>query len=632
MSIFRPRGSEYSQEWFWGVLRHYAPLYMHVAVASFMVNLLALAMPLFIMNVYDRVVPNNAFESLWVLAVGVVLALLLDMGLRVARTRFVDMAGRNADVILLGRFMDALLDTRLDALPATSMGGLAASVRQFEFVREFLGSATLITLLDLPFLLLFLALICLLGGPLVFIPLLGIPCLALLASAIQRLFRHSAEQQLRHMVNKQALLGELATGFETIRAARLERRLLARWDKVVDDAAQSSAEARQLGALTGSAMLFFSSLLTVGIMLGGVYRIAEGAMSMGGLIACVILLGRCTVPMSGLVSLLSSLHKTRLALSQMSRILALPRENPLPETPPGVVPSGIGGHDVALSADAQEKPAPPTALSSSQVSPQDVTEQALGVVPAHAGSSIIPVTDVQALPVDIRLERVGFRYPGQDALTLALRDITLHFRRGERVAVLGATGSGKSSLARLCAGLYLPTEGRVLLGNVELHRLPMRTVRRNLGFLPQAVHLFSGTVRDNIAMAWPGEGAPDEDAVLVAAELAGVMDFAREHPLGLDMPISEGGHGLSGGQAQAVALARALLGNPQTLILDEPTSNLDMAAEERLRQRLLPFVQGRTLLLLTHRVSMLHLVNRVVVLNRGTVIKDGSVQEVLKQS
>lgn len=570
-----------STHWFWGALARQAPLYGHVAVASFMVNLLGLAMPLFIMNVYDRVVPNSAFESLWVLASGVVLAVGLDFALRAARIRFVDMAGRNADVLLLGRFMDALLDTRLDATPAASVGGLAAKVREFEHVREFLGSTTLLTLLDFPFVLLFMGGIFLLGGPLVAIPLLAAPCMAAFAWGVQWPFRRAAERQIHHTARKHALLGEVAAGFETIRAARLERALARRWDVVVDEAAAAAVQSRIIGSLAAHSALCVNALLTATLVVAGVYRIAEGLMSMGALIACVILLGRCMGPLSGLVTIINNLHKTRLALSQMQTLLQLPMENPPRETPSG-----------------QEEE-------------------------AHAVTSI---------PVDIRLEHVSFRYPGQDSHALALRDINLHIRQGERIAVIGPTGSGKSSLARICAGLFLPTEGRMLMGNVDIRHVPMRTARRRMGVLPQATHLFSGTVRDNIRMAWPDDVPCDDDTLTDVAELAGVMDFARLHPLGLDMPVGEQGRGLSGGQAQAVCLVRALVGNPHLVILDEPTSNLDGAAEERLRVRLTPFLAGRTFIVFTHRLSMLRLVNRVVVLDNGRIVRDGPVQDMVKLS
>ena len=250
-------------KWFWGIVSYYSPLYTHVGIASFMVNAFGLAMPLFVMNVYDRIVPNNAFESLWVLTIGIFLACFLDFLLRNARAYFVDTAGRNADVLLLGRFMDTLMDIRLDAAPAASVGGLLTKVREFEYVREFLGSSTLIALLDFPFIILFLFLIFMLGGWIVLVPLCTIPIMLLFAFMVQLPFEQSTRQQLKDSMKKNALLGEMAAGFETIRATRLSAALTRRWDILVDQAANSTVKARFLGVLTAHSSMLINSILSV---------------------------------------------------------------------------------------------------------------------------------------------------------------------------------------------------------------------------------------------------------------------------------------------------------------------------------------------------------------------------------
>lgn len=572
--------------WFWEVVRQYRSLYGHVALASLLVNLLSLAMPLFVMNVYDRVVPNHAFESLWVLASGLCLACLTDFALRNARARLVDVAGRNADVLLLGRFMDTLLDIRLDHSPR-STGQLAAQVREFEYLREFFTSTTLLALIDLPFVLLFILLIFWLGGPLALIPLLALPGMALCALLIQWPFRRAAERQVRRSARKNALLMEIAANLETIKAAQLHSSLIRRWDLAVDEDAEASMRARGLGALAAHGMLSANILLNAALVVAGVYRIAAGEMSMGGLVACVILLGRSTGPLTQLARLLSQLHKAGLALQALHRFMLLPREHLC----------GDGRAESAGHVDA-ERP------------------------------TITPPSAPLFTHTNFRVADVFFRYPGQDPHTWALRGCTLRISQGEHVGIVGASGSGKSTLARLCLGLYEPDRGTLFLGDVDLRRLSVRAVRDRIGFLPQDICLFGGTLRENLTMAWPAP--PPEEELLRVADLAGVLDFARLHPLGLDMPLGERGAGLSGGQAQAVALARALARNPEILILDEPSSNLDNAAEQRLRNRLRPTLQNRTLLLLTHRLSLLELVDRVIVLDGGRVIRDGPIAAVLK--
>lgn len=588
-------------QWFWGIITHYAPLYVHVGLASFMVNLLGLAMPLFVMNVYDRIVPNSAFESLWVLTIGILLAVLLDFVLRNARAYFVDTAGRNADVLLLGRFMDTLMDTRLDAAPAASVGGLLAKVREFEYVREFLGSSTLITLLDFPFILIFMGLIFMLGGWLVLIPLCSIPIMLIFTLLVQWPFERSTRRQLQHSMKKNALLGEIAAGFETIRVTRLGAALTRRWDALVDKSAESTAQARFLGVLTAHSGMLINSVLSVALVVSGVYRIDAGHMSMGGLIACVILQGRCMAPLSSLVNIIGNLHRAILGLNSMRVLMELPRENP----------------HIPHQNDLND---------------QDNNDSENPLFAYNASLSTLDGTILQkrALPVDIHFKNVSFRYPGQDALTLALSGINLHIKRGEHVGIIGHTGSGKSTLARLAAGLYLPTDGRALFGTVDMSRAPMHGIRQNMGVLPQQVVLFSGTIRSNICDAWPEDVPLTEDALLQLAELCGVMDFARLHPLGLDMPVGEHGTGLSGGQAQAVALARALAGEPETIILDEPTSNLDNISEAQLRERLKSYFTNKTLIVLTHRTSILHLVDRIIVMEQGRIIKDGPLHEVVK--
>ncbi len=584
----------HKKHWFLSILKHYSRLYGHVLIASLLVNIFALVMPIFIMNVYDRIIPNSAFESLWVLAIGVLTVLILDLVLRVARSYFVETAGRNADVMLMGSFMDTIMDVRLDINPVRSVGGLWARNREVEYVQSLLGSNTLIALLDFPFIILFLTIIFILGGPLVLVPLLAIPVLIGINVAVQIPFERSAQTQLQISMRKNALLGEIASGFETIKATRLSKAMIKRWDLSVDNAAQSALNLKVVSFLLNNFNMFVNNLLTVAVILTGVYLIDKGTLTMGGLIATIILLGRCTAPLSSLIAALSSIHKARIGFKSLDKLISLPREE-----------------DNEILSNLSE-------------------EQDSNLLKGMTLLSTSPKKKRTSKHVDIILENVNFHYP--NFAQSALVNVSLRIKKGERVAVLGATGSGKSTLARILAGLYLPSEGQALYGTVNMKHAPMNTIRKNIGFLPQNVVLFSGTIRSNIMDAWPDDVPCTEETLIELAELCGIMDFASKHPLGLDMPIGEHSIGLSGGQAQAIALARALAGNPDTIILDEPSSNLDLQSEHNLKIRLNSYFENKTLILLTHRTSLLDLTQRAIIMQDGRIVKDAPISELVQKN
>ncbi len=561
-------------------------MYKHVALASLIINVFTLTMPLFIMNVYDRIVPNAAFESLWVLTIGVVIILIFDFLLRNTRAYFLDDAGRNADVLLLGTFMDVLLDVKLDEKPVSSIGGVLAKMREWEYAREFFGSTTLIAVLDLPFILMFLSIIFMIGGWIVLIPLICILIMIIYHLIAQKFFEKATQEQLYYTTKKNALLGEVAAGYETIRATRLEKSLIKKWDLHTDKAAAANKKAKLLGVFTANGNMLTNNLLSVLIVVSGVYQVDAGTMSMGGLIACVLLLGRCMAPINGIVSMLSNLYKARIGLKSIQNLLSLPSENP----------SKLNHllNDETASFDD------------------------------------IQIVEKRAIPVDIRLENISFYYPQDSSTALAIKDLSLTIKKGDKLGIIGQTGSGKSTLSRIIAGLYTPSEGHCFYGSTEISNSPLAAIRKNMGILPQPVILFGGTIRSNIIDAWPDDVAFSESALIEIAKISGVMDFAQKHPLGLDMPIEEHGVGLSGGQMQAVGLARALVGNPQTLILDEPSSHLDAQSEALLIQRLSTYLQDKTLILLTHRNAMLQLVDKLIVMQDGRIVKEARVEKVIK--
>lgn len=562
-----PLRQKQTKRWFWDVLRFYMPIYRHVALASVVVNTIAVVSSLFVMNVYDRVIPNNAYETLWVLAVGVTIAYLFDFILRSMRSHFVDLAGRNADVVLSSKLVDKVLSMRMDAKPE-STGALVNNLREFESLREFFSSTTFLACIDIPFLILFFALLAFIGGPLVLLPLTAMPVLLGVGVYLQMRARKSAEKSYRHNMQKNALLVEMVNGLETIKGCMAESRMQRLWEAVAGISAQSSNEARKYSTRAVTFATFTTQLVTVGMVIWGVYRIGAGEMSMGGLIGCNILVGRIMAPLLQLASLLTRLQNSRVSLKALDTLMALPSEN----------------QDQAACMD-------------------------FGV-----------------LSSEFVMDNVSFAYPGSQ--TLALDHVSLRIRPGEKVGIIGKMGSGKSSLGKLLVGLYPPKEGAVSFGGVDISQLATADLRSRVGFLPQEVILFYGTVRDNIAL---GDPTINDHLVLRASAIAGVADFVRKHPAGYGAQVGEQGRNLSGGQRQAVGLARALVRDPDVLILDEPTSNMDVESERIVQQRLAPITRNKTLILITHRLSMLRIVDRLIVMDGGKIILDGPRDVVLRK-
>ena len=534
------------KRWFWDVLRYYAPIYRHVALASVIINLIALASPLFAMNVYDRVVPNNAIETLWVLASGVIIIYLFDFLLRALRTHFVDVAGRNADIVLSSNLVDKILTMRLESKPE-STGSLVNNLREFEQLREFFSSSSLLACIDVPFLVIFLLLIAFIAGPMVFLPLAAMPILIGLGLFLQTAARRCAEQSYKQNMQKNALLVEMVNGLETIK---------------------STAESRRYSSLAVTASTLVTHMVTVSMIIWGVYRISEGLMTMGALIGCNILVGRAMAPLMQLASLLTRLQNSRVALQALDLLMELPSEN-------------------------------------------------------QSESSCMDFGELQP---SFTVENVSFAYP--NSMRLALEDVSLRINPGDRIGIIGAMGSGKSTLAKLLTGFYQPQKGSIKFGDVDLRQLPTTELRGRIGVLPQDVVLFYGSIRENIVL---GDPTINDHLVFRAAALAGVTDFVRNNPAGFAAQVGEQGKALSGGQRQAVALARALVRDPEVLILDEPTSNMDTDSEQRLQQRLAAVSQGRTLILVTHRLSMLRMVDKLAVMENGRLRMFGPRDAILKR-
>jgi ATP-binding cassette subfamily C protein LapB len=552
--------------WFWSRIAENRSLYRDVLLAALLINVFALGLPLFIMNVYDRVVPNNATDTLWVLAAGVAIVLVGDFALRILRGHFVDLAGSRADVKISAHIMERVLGMRMEQRPP-SAGAFAANLRAFESVRDFISSATVVALVDLPFALLFLGVIAWIAPTLVLPFAAGIIILLLYAVSIQGRMKTLAETTYRAGAQRNATLVEGLVGLETLKALGAEAPIQRKWEQSAALLSRVSAQLRLLAAAASQGTNLAQQLVSVVIIVIGVYLIGAGELSMGGLIACYMLSSRAMAPFGQLASLLTQYHNAATALTSLDEVMA--REVERPE-----------------------------------------------------GSNFISRGNLRG---DIEFRDVSFRYPGQG--TEALRNVSVRIRAGERVAVLGRVGSGKSTLEKLILGLYRPTTGAVLIDGVDQRQLDPAELRRHIGYVGQDAMLFYGSLRDNITLAAPF--AEDADIVR-AAELAGILEFVNAHPEGFDMLVGERGESLSGGQRQGVALARAFIHAPPILLLDEPSAAMDHSSEEDLKRRLKRFAEGRTLLVVTHRTSLLDLVDRIIVVDGGRIVADGPKAQVVE--
>jgi ATP-binding cassette subfamily C protein LapB len=555
----------YSDDWFWGTLKRFLPVYRHVILATLLLNLFGLALPLFTMNVYDRVVPNAAMETLWVLALGVVLVFGIEFILRNLRGYFVDVAGKNADTIIASQLLERVMSMRMDKKPE-STGSLANNLKEFENLRDFFSSGTLTVLIDLPFVFIFIAVMFLIGGPLALIPLLTVPLIVGISWLLQKPLKRIVDKTMAESNQKHAILVEALSGLDTIKTSGAQSRVQGKWERLVGMTAETSGKAKALGTFATSIVQLIVNMNTVLIVLFGVYMIVEKELTMGALIAMSILSGRALGPLSAVSGLLLKYQQSRASLEALQKLMESETERPV-------------------------------------------------------GKAFHHTPELQG---QIEFQNVSFSYPNQTEK--ALDNVSFTIKPGERVAILGRIGSGKSTLGRLMMKLYEPSEGSVLLDGIDMRQIDPADIRRHIGYVGQDNYLFYGTIRDNIAY-----GAPhvDDGAIQVAAHFAGVMDFVRGHAHGLDLQVGERGMSLSGGQRQSVAIARALCGNPPILVMDEPSSNMDTGSENRFQQRLAAYRGLKSLVCITHRGTMLNVVDRVIVLDNGKVVADGPKDQVL---
>ncbi|AEF54291.1 type I secretion system permease/ATPase [Marinomonas posidonica] len=556
--------------WFWGTVLGSWRIYRDVFIASLLINMFAVASPLFVMNVYDRVVPNNAFDTLWVLAIGAAAVYIFDFLLRMLRAYFIDIAGKKSDILISASIFSRVNNITMASRPK-SVGAFAKNLQEFESIRDFITSASITTLVDIPFMFLIVGVIWLIGGPVGYIPIVTIALILIYSIIIQIPLKRSIEESQKTASQKNAVLIESLYNAESVKLNNAEGVLQKQWENAVGNIADWGVKTRQLSQSTSSFAMVAQQLTTVVIVIVGVYQISEGLMSMGALVAAVMLTGRALGPMAQVASLATRYNQAKSAFGSLNEIMSSPVENP------------------------------------------DDTKFVHR--PVFKG--------------EFQFDAVNFSYPDQDQA--AVTDININIRQGEKVAIIGRIGSGKSTLGKMMTGLYTPSSGAIRVDGVDLRQINPTDLRRNVGSVSQDVNLFYGSIKDNIVM-----GAPymEDDAIIRAAELSGVSEFANRRSNGLDSLVGERGVLLSGGQRQSIAIARALLFDPPVLILDEPTASMDNTTEARMKRRLMEGLQDKTLILITHKASMLDMVDRIIVMDNGRLIADGpkaQVHEALRQ-
>ena len=567
---FEPRSrggvSESSRHWFWAAMMQNRGLYRDAMVASVLVNMFALAMPLFTLNVYDRVLPNNAVETLWVLVAGIVLVVLFNLVLSTARAYVLDTASKKVDVRLSAQIMERVLDIRMESRPP-SVGSFAANLRSFETVRDFIASASLAAVVDLPFVFLFLGVLAWISPLMLVPPLVAIVVVLVVSFVAQARIGALVGESFQATAQRNANLIESLSGLDTVKALNAQSEMQRRWESSTEFLARMNARIKRISSVTVGLVRTAQQLVTISVVVIGAYLVQDAAISLGGIIAASMIAGRCLAPLGQVAGLLMQYQNARASLGSIDNYMKSPVERP---------------------AERHFVPRP-------------------------------------FLKGEIELRNVSFSYPG--AAQPALNRVNLHIRAGEKVGILGRIGSGKSTLEKLILGLYQPSSGAVLVDGIDIQQIDPADLRRSIGYVPQDPVLFYGTLKQNLTM-----GAPfaDDRHMLDAARITGIEEFAARHPDGYDMMIGERGESLSGGQRQSIAVGRALINDPPILLLDEPSSNMDNQSESLLRRRLQRVVAGKTLILVTHRTSLLALVDRLIVVDGGRIVADGPKEQVVE--
>ena len=553
-----------AKDWFIYAARKRRGVFFEAIFATFVLSVFGLMSALYTMQVYDRVVPTKGFSTLWVLTIGVLLAIFFELIMKLVKSHLVDKASRAIDLELSGVFFSKALAIRSDCRPQT-VGTFASQIRHFESVRNFMTSSTLFVLADAPFAILFIVVIYFIAGPVAFVPLMMIPVGLIIGLSMKGPIERYTAESMEESNKKNGLLIEAIDGVESVKAASAEWKLEQRWRELTQTITTTDLKSKLLTTFSTSSTQSIQQLSYVGIIATGAYSIVNGDLTMGGLIACSIISGRALTPLAQMPNMIVQWKHAKIALDVLDGIMAMPSER---EHQRLVVPDSCKG--------------------------------------------------------EIKLSQVGFAYE-ENAPQLAIEKLS--FKPGDRVAILGAVGSGKSTLIKILSGLYQPQQGGVFLDDMDMSLVANEFVREQVGYLPQEVRLFNGTLRDNLVLGLP---TLSDTQILKAAALTGLDQAIQNHPSGLEITISEGGKGLSGGQRQLVGLTRMLLARPKVLLLDEPTASMDTRLEEFVMQHLFEELpEDAVIVLATHKAGVLKHVNRIVVMDSGKVSLDGPKQEVL---
>jgi ATP-binding cassette subfamily C protein LapB len=554
-----------SSHWFWGTLAKSRDIFASVFLSSILINLFVLATPMFTMNVYDKVVPNDAIATLWVLAAGIVTVYLFDTLLRFVRTYLLEIAGKKSDVIMSSIIFSQVLNLKMNQWP-TSIGAFASQLREFESIRNFFTASTIATLVDLPFAVIFLLVIYYIGGPMIAVPLIVIALLMLYSLILVKPLKASVEATYEATANKNAHLIETLSSIKTVKALGAANHSQWVWEESSGIIANKSMRARMLSSSIAVVTNLLVQFNTVGLIVFGLYLISDQELSLGGLIAIVMLSSRAVGPMGQIAALITSFEQTRTAFRSLDELMQQSTERP-------------------------------------------------------EGKSYVRRPGFEG---GISFRNLDFSYP--ESPRKSLSNISFKIRPGEHVGIIGKVGSGKTTLMKLIIGLYQGDSGSIAIDDIDINQIDPADLRKNIGYLSQDIELMRGSIRENIAYK---DLHVNDEKLIAAANISGVDLFVNQLPQGFDTQVGESGGFLSGGQRQAIALGRAVLLNEPILILDEPTNSFDNTTESTVKKRLYEYTRDRTLLLVTHKAPMLDLVERLIVMDEGKVVMDGPKEEVL---
>lgn len=553
--------------WFWGPLLNARGLYIQVGLAALLINLFALTASMFSMIVYDRVMPNGAVETLIALLVGVVIVFASDFVLRSLRSYHLDVAGARADMIIADTLFEHVMDARLSSNRG-SVGSTVSILREFETLREFLTSATMTILIDIPFAILFFLVISSVGGPLVLVPLLVAPLIIGASLIVQPSLRRLTKANQADSQTKNAILVESLTGIETIKALGAGSMMRRRWQQAISHQAEIGLKTRMFGQFAGNVANLAGQIVWVGVVTYGFFLVQKGEIGSGAIVACSMLAGRAIAPLSQLAHLLTRVNQSLVSYRNLSELMNRPREH------------------------------------------------------VHQKTSV----DFGKSLGSIEFRNVSFSYTGDGKG--GLKGVSFKIAAGEKVAFVGPLGSGKSTIMRLILGLYQPSQGEILFNGIDSRQYDTSDIRKAVGVVMQEPWLFSGSIKDNITI---GAEDPTDLELIDAAKIACVHDFVANHPEGYGLMLRERGEGVSGGQRQAITIARALIGNPDALIFDEPTSSFDGQTERVFLERFKPFIKEKTFIVISHRSSLFDLVDKICVMQEGKVIAFGPKEEVIRR-